>query len=135
IFADINITPLTDVFLVMLVIFMVSALTVQVERKVEKRRSAPAGIAVNPPAGQQRDGEPTKPALVLELPSTGRVYIGGRLFGDDELDRAFRVAGRDSQTQVILRADRGIELGRVVRVMERARALGLSHVVIGLRQP
>jgi biopolymer transport protein ExbD len=38
IFAEINITPLTDVFLVMLIIFMVSALAVQVEARQEKKR-------------------------------------------------------------------------------------------------
>jgi biopolymer transport protein ExbD len=37
IFAEINITPLTDVFLVMVVIFMVSALAVQAERNQEKK--------------------------------------------------------------------------------------------------
>ena len=38
IFAEINITPLTDVFLVMLIIFMVSALAVQVEARQEKKK-------------------------------------------------------------------------------------------------
>ena len=38
IFAEINITPLTDVFLVMVIIFMVSALAVQVERNQEKKK-------------------------------------------------------------------------------------------------
>ncbi len=133
IFADINITPLTDVFLVMLVIFMVSALAVQVGRCVEKRVSPPAGIVVNPPPGGQRDVVPDQATLVLELPSSGGVYIGGKPFTDDEIDHMFRVAARDPQTQVIVRADRGIQLGRVVEVIERARALGLRHVVIGTR--
>jgi biopolymer transport protein ExbD len=133
IFADINITPLTDVFLVMLVIFMVSALAVQVGRCVEKRKSRPTGIAVNPPLGGPRDVSPDQAALVLELPSSGGVYVGGKPFTDDEIDRMFRVAARDPQTQVIVRADRGLQLGRVVEIIERARAVGLGHVVIGTR--
>jgi biopolymer transport protein TolR len=141
IFADINITPLTDVFLVMLVIFMVSALAVQVGRCVEKRKSppaglvvnAPSGLVVNPPSGRQRDVNPDQAALVLELPSSGGVYIGGKPFTDDEIDHMFRVAARDPQTQVIVRADRGIQLGRVVEVIERARGVGIGHVVIGTR--
>ena len=132
IFADINITPLTDVFLVMLVIFMLSALAVEVQRNVEKRSSPPAGIAVNPPPGRQREIDPKRSTLVLELPSSGGVYISGKPFTDDELDHVFRVAARDPQTQVLVRADRGIQYGRVVQVMERARALGLDHLVIGL---
>jgi biopolymer transport protein ExbD len=133
IFADINITPLTDVFLVMLVIFMVSALAVQVGRCVEKRKSPAAGIAVNPPSGRQRDVDPDQAALVLELPSSGGVYIGGKSFTDDEIDHMFRVAARDPKTQVIVRADRGIQLGRVVELIERARGVGIGHVVIGTR--
>jgi biopolymer transport protein ExbD len=134
-FADINITPLTDVFLVMLVIFMVSALAVQVERSVEKRTPRPAGIVVNPPPGRQRDVDPARAALVIEVPNSGAVYIGGKAFTDDELDRMLRVAARDRATQVIVRADRGIQLGRVVEVIERARAVGIDHIVIGTRAP
>jgi biopolymer transport protein ExbD len=133
IFAEINITPLTDVFLVMLVIFMMSALAVQVQRNVEKRASPAAGIAVNPPPGKQRDVDPRRTTLVLELPTSGGVYIGGKPFTDDELDKVFRAAARDPQTQVLVRADRGIQYGRVVQVMERARELGLGHIVIGVR--
>jgi len=134
-FADINITPLTDVFLVMVVIFMVSSLAVQVERSAEKRKSPPAGIVVNPPPGQQHDIDPKQATLVLELPRSGGVYISGKPFTDDELDRVFRAAAARRQTQVIVRADRGIQLDRVLQVMERARALGLDRIVIGTRGP
>src|SRR5262245_41382021 len=111
-FADINITPLTDVFLVMVVIFMITALAVQAERKAEKCKS-PAGIAVNPPTGRQRDVDPRQTTLVLELPGSGETYIGGKRFTDDELDRVLRAAATNPQTQVVVRADRGIQLGRV----------------------
>ncbi|HZJ66543.1 MAG TPA: biopolymer transporter ExbD, partial [Kofleriaceae bacterium] len=130
-FADINITPLTDVFLVMVVIFMVSALAVQAERRTEKCKPPRAGIAVNPPTGRQRDVDPRQTTLVLELPSSGDTYIGGKRFTDGELDRVLRAAATNPQTQVVVRADRGIQLGRVVQVIERARTLGLDRLVIG----
>ena len=135
IFADINITPLTDVFLVLVVIFMISALAVQVERKVEKRKLPPAGLAVNPPTGRQHDIDPKQATLVLELPSSSGTYLAGKLLTDDELDRVLRAAARNPQTQVVVRADRGIQLGRAVELIERARTLGLAHVVIGTRAP
>ena len=135
IFADINITPLTDVFLVMVVIFMLGAIAVHVERCVDKPRPSAAGIAVNPPSGRQHDIDPTQASLVLELSSRGGVYIGGRLFTDNDLDRVFHAAARRPQTQVVVRADRGIQLDRVIQVIERARALGLGHIVIGTRAP
>jgi biopolymer transport protein ExbD len=135
IFADINITPLTDVFLVLVVIFMVGAIAVHVERCVDKPKPSAAGIAVNPPPGRQHDIDPTQASLVLELSSGGGVYVGGKSFTDNDLDRVFRAAARRPQTQVVLRADRGIQLDRVIQVMERARALGLGHIAIGTRAP
>ena len=69
IFAEINITPLTDVFLVLLVIFMVSALAVQVEarqkKQVEKKQAEIAersGIKVNLPAGQAQEIDTSTPS-------------------------------------------------------------------------
>lgn len=69
-FADINITPLTDVFLVMVVIFMVAALAVQVERNQEKREEKAkqdqaeiekrSGIKINLPSGQAQELDPEK---------------------------------------------------------------------------
>jgi biopolymer transport protein ExbD len=135
IFADINITPLTDVFLVLVVIFMVGAIAVHVERCVDKRKPSAAGIAVNPPSGRQHDIDPTQASLVLELSSGGGVYIGGKLFNDNDLDRVFRAAARRPETQVVVRGDRSIQLNRVIEVMERARALGLGHIAIGTRAP
>src|SRR5690349_6869829 len=110
-FAEINITPLTDVFLVLVVIFMISALAVQVERKIEKRKPPAAGVVVTPPTGRQRDVDPKQAALVLELPSSGGTYLVGKLLTDDELDRVLRAAARKPETQVIVRADRNIQLG------------------------
>ena len=61
IFADINITPLTDVFLVMVVIFMVGAIVVHVERCVD----TPSGrVDQRGPAVKSTSGSQTKPASV-----------------------------------------------------------------------
>jgi biopolymer transport protein ExbD len=61
IFADINITPLTDVFLVMVVIFMVGAIVVHVERSVD----TPSGrVDQRGPAVKSTSGSQTKPASV-----------------------------------------------------------------------
>ena len=75
IFAEINITPLTDVFLVMLIIFMVSALAVQVEARREKRKikdeqqaaeiEKKTGLKVNLPSGAAQEIDTSKQSLVL----------------------------------------------------------------------
>ncbi|MFN0247600.1 MAG: ExbD/TolR family protein [Kofleriaceae bacterium] len=142
IFAEINITPLTDVFLVMVIIFMVSALAVQVERNVEKKQQKQeetqaeaekrSGIKVNLPSGAAQEIDPTKASLVLLVPITGPVVVGGKAMTDPELDNLFRAAfARDKNTQVVLKADKGVQHGKVVNLMERAKTVGLTRLAIG----
>lgn len=141
-FADINITPLTDVFLVMVVIFMVSALAVQVERNQEKKVQQQqqqeeqdqkrSGIKITLPSGQSQEIDPTKASLVLEIPLSGDVVVGGKPMPDQSLENLFRAAfTRDKNTQVVLKADKGVPHGRVVNLMERAKVVGLSRLAIG----
>jgi biopolymer transport protein ExbD len=142
IFAEINITPLTDVFLVMVIIFMVSALAVQVERNQEKQKTQQqrqeeeaekrSGIKVNLPSGAAQEIDPSKASLVLVIPISGDVVVGGKAMPDTELDTLFRAAfARDKTTQVVLKADKGVQHGRVVNLMERAKTAGLTRLAIG----
>jgi biopolymer transport protein ExbD len=142
IFAEINITPLTDVFLVMLIIFMVSALAVQVEARREKRKvkdeqqqaeiEKKTGLKVNLPSGAAQEIDTTKQSLVLVIPLTGDISVGGKIMRDDQIDAVFQAAfQKDKATQVVLKADRGVAHGRVVNIMERAKQAGLTHLAIG----
>jgi biopolymer transport protein ExbD len=142
IFAEINITPLTDVFLVMLIIFMVSALAVQVEARREKRKvheeqqqaevEKKTGLKVNLPSGAAQEIDTSKQSLVLIIPISGDVSVGGKIMKDDQLDAVFHAAfQRDKTTQVVLKADRGVAHGRVVNLMERAKQAGLTRLAIG----
>jgi biopolymer transport protein ExbD len=149
IFAEINITPLTDVFLVMVIIFMVSALAVVHQSKKETKVIKEAamavkeaadkadvekksGIKVNLPSGAAQEIDPSKAALTLTIPMSGDVVVAGKTLRDDELDNLFRAAfARDKTTTVILKADKGVAHGRVVNLMERAKQAGLSRLAIG----
>jgi biopolymer transport protein ExbD len=141
-FADINITPLTDVFLVMVIIFMVSALAVKmqadkaqteaqkVQKKVEDDKRA--GLKVNLPSGPAQEIDPTKASLVLVVPVSGDLQVNGKIVVDKDVDNLFRAAfARDKSTQVVLQADRGVSHGRVVDLMERAKQAGLTRLAIG----
>ena len=142
-FAEINITPLTDVFLVMVIIFMVSALAVQAEAKKAKDKvvkqaeekaeiEKKSGLRVNLPSGQAQEIDTKKPSLVLVIPINGDVNVGGKNIPDAELDNLLQAAfARDKQTQVIIKADKGVSHGRVVNIMERAKHAGLLHLAIG----
>ncbi|HEX7836417.1 MAG TPA: biopolymer transporter ExbD [Kofleriaceae bacterium] len=142
IFAEINITPLTDVFLVMLIIFMVSALAVQVEARREKRKvheeqkqaeeEKKSGLKINLPSGAAQEIDTSKQSLVLVIPLSGDVSVGGKVMHDDQLDAVFHAGfQKDKLTQVVLKADRGVAHGRVVNIMERAKQAGLTHLAIG----
>jgi biopolymer transport protein ExbD len=142
IFAEINITPLTDVFLVMLIIFMVSALAVQVEARQQQKKVSQqqqqdelekkSGIKVNLPSGQSTELDPSKASLVLVVPINGDVVVGGKAISDGDLDGLFRAAfTKDKSTQVVLKADKGVQHGRVVNLMERAKQAGLTRLAIG----
>ena len=141
-FAEINITPLTDVFLVMVIIFMVSALAVQVEARREKKKITEevkqteiekrSGIKVNLPSGQAQEIDPSKASLVLVVPITGDITVAGHAIKETELDNLFRTQfARDKTTTVVLKADKGVAHGRVVNIMERAKAAGLTKLAIG----
>ena len=142
IFAEINITPLTDVFLVLVIIFMVSALAVQVEARQDKKKVAEAqeqseiakasGLKVNLPQGQAQEIDTKAQSLVITVPLQGDVDVGGKRIGDADIDNLFRAAyARDKNTQVVLKADKGVQHGRVVNLMERAKQAGLTKLAIG----
>jgi biopolymer transport protein ExbD len=140
-FADINITPLTDVFLVLVIIFMVSALAVQAQARHQTQQAAAvqhqvekdkrSGLKVNLPSGTAQDIDPTQASLVLVIPVSGDVQVNGKVIREADLDNLFRAARqRDKATQVVLQADRGVSHGRVVDLMERAKRAGLTKLAI-----
>lgn len=141
-FADINITPLTDVFLVMLVIFMLSALAVHThdKRQIEQQKKQideiatekRSGLKVNLPSGAAQEIDPTKASLVLVVPVNGDVVVANRTITDADIDNLFTAAfAKDKNTQVVIQADKGVQHGRVVNLMERAKRAGLTRLAIG----
>ena len=142
VFAEINITPLTDVFLVMVIIFMVSALAVQAEANNDKKKAQEvsqkaeaekrSGLNVSLPTGAAQEIDVSKASLVLVIPVEGDLAVDGKLVRDADLDNLFRAAFvKDKNTQVVLQADKGAVHGRVVDIMERAKAAGLTKLAIG----
>jgi len=142
IFAEINITPLTDVFLVMVVIFMVTALAeVEQSRKQQQESKKEAeqsetekksGLRVNLPSGKAQDIDTSKASLILTIPTQGDIDIGGKTIPDAQIDQVFAAAfARDKNTQVILKADKSVAHGKVVNIMERAKNAGLTRLAIG----
>jgi biopolymer transport protein ExbD len=137
IFAEINITPLTDIFLVMLIIFMVSS-SVAVERATQAvERAATAqrsGLKVNLPEGAAKEIDPGSNSLVVGIMADGEIVVNGQKVAEPDLQNLFRSAfAKDKATQVVIKADAGVHHGRVVGVMELAKEVGLSHLAIATK--
>lgn len=125
--AEINITPLTDIFLVLLVIFMVTSSAL-----VDS--GGQSGVKVNLPEGGAKEISATQSDLVVAVLVDGRVVVGGKVMAEDELKATFEEASaRAPETSVIVQADEGVPHGRVVAVMEMAKAAGLQQLAIATR--
>ena len=126
IFAEINITPLTDIFLVLLVIFMVTS-TAAIESAVAQGR----GIRVNLPqtAGAEQAGQREDP--VLTLTQDGSLYLDGARVDSEKLGDAVRAAlAKSGGDTLIVRADKQALFGRAVELMGEARKAGAVRISV-----
>ncbi|BAL97851.1 ExbD/TolR family protein [Rubrivivax gelatinosus] len=115
--SDINMTPLIDVMLVLLVIFIVTAPLLASSLKLD----LPAAGASTP--------SDTPGFVAVALDADGQLYLGEQRASAEEVERALREAGaRDPQTEVRLRADRAVPYGQVAGLIDVAQRAGLSRI-------
>ena len=128
IMAEINITPLTDIFLVLLIIFMVTS-------SVMASDAGRAGVKVNLPKGATKEIATGKSDVTVAITTDGKMVVDGKEVSADSLRRMFDEArARDPETQVVVQADEATHHGRVVAVMELAKAAGLRRLAIATRR-
>jgi len=139
IFADINITPVTDLFLVLLIMFMVgstvAAKQAEEKAKEEVRQELSSGLKIDLPEGQAKEVDPGQASLVVGIQVDGTIAVNGKLLGDPgDLRRALQAAFADNkETQVVIKAEKEALHGEVVRVMELAKQIGLRRVAIATK--
>jgi biopolymer transport protein ExbD len=127
-FADINITPLTDIFLVLLIIFMVTS-------SVMATDGARAGVRVNLPKGATKEISTNARDITVAITTDGKMVVDGKEVSAEALRGKFEDAKkRDADTQVVVQADEATHHGRVVAVMELAKAAGLRRLAIATRR-
>ncbi len=128
IFAEINITPLTDIFLVLLVIFMVTTTA------IAESGTQNAGLKVNLPKGGSAAAGAVAHDLAVAILEDGRTVVRGNLVDETRLAALFEEArARSPDTLVLIQADQGVPHGRVVAVMDLARRRGLERLAIATR--
>ena len=127
VFSDINITPLTDIFLVLLIIFMVTS-TALVEAG---QGGAGAGVRVDLPKGSSKELHIAAQDFPVAILADGRTVIEGKVVDAQQLRERFEKLHKDSpDAQVIIQADTGTHHGKVVEVMEIAKSVGLERLAI-----
>ena len=131
VFAEINITPLTDVMLVLLIIFMVTSSVIVQQGP---GGGAKAGLKVNLPKGGAADVTARTMDMSVAVLADGRYVLAGNVVSEEELKKAFDAAkAQNADTVVIVQADEGVPHGTVVQVMELAKQAGLGQLAIGVR--
>ena len=115
--SEINMTPLIDVMLVLLVIFIITAPLIgsSLELDLPKADAGPPGAA---------------PAFVaLAIDAEGRLYLGEQPATPEQIvERIRAAAGRDPATEVQLRADQRVPYGRVAELIGWVQQAGLSRI-------
>ena len=115
--SDINVTPLVDVMLVLVVIFIVTAPLMASALRLDLPRTD-AGKAVEVPK-----------SVSVAIDADGRLFVDGQPLSEADLPArlsAVAAAGRDTEIQ--LRADRAVPYGRVVELMGIASKAGLGRI-------
>jgi biopolymer transport protein ExbD len=115
--AEINMTPLVDVMLVLLIIFIITAplMTHQVPVDLPRATSTPT---------------PQKPlTLHVSINADNAIFIGSEAFDRQALEARFRLAvDQDAQVEMHLQADRNARYEAIAETMSAARRAGLSKI-------
>jgi biopolymer transport protein ExbD len=120
--AAINMTPLVDIMLVLLIVFMVATQAVD-------SASIPVQL---PNASNASTSQPS--AVVVSIDPAGTVRIDGRLSDRVGLRQFLSNAVRsDSSLQVVLAADERLPYARVVTVLDDVRGSGVAHYALKVR--
>ena len=119
--ADINITPLVDVMLVLLVIFMVTAPLIQ------------SGIEVNLPQTRSAKTVQAVSRAVVTVEKTGGVFVMSRPAKVDEVAARLKAELGDTGSPVYLQADGEVPFALVVKVMDALHGGGFTNIQVVTR--
>ena len=119
--AEINVTPLVDVMLVLLIIFMVTAPLLA------------SGVPVNLPDSRAKPLDQQQKPVEISLTRDGKRFVDQTEVSEAELpDRLAAIAAKPGAEppRIYLRADRGLDYGHVMQVMGELSHAGLTKVTL-----
>jgi biopolymer transport protein TolR len=116
--SDINVTPLVDVMLVLLIIMMIVAPLLQ--------KGAPVRL---PTASNSADKPETQDQTVVAVTANGEYYVNGVPIPDSELRRRVEEILEDKTEKIVLiKADEDAQYGKVMEAMDELRAAGIEDM-------
>ncbi|HVY59700.1 MAG TPA: protein TolR [Xanthobacteraceae bacterium] len=119
--AEINVTPMVDVMLVLLIIFMVSAPLLTV------------GVPIDLPQTQAKSLDQDKEPLTISVNTKGEVFLQNSQIDIDELVpklKAITEARGGADERIYVRGDRKVDYGTVMKVMGRLSSAGFRRVAL-----
>jgi biopolymer transport protein ExbD len=117
--SDINITPMVDVMLVLLVIFIMAAPLMTQSVKVKAANSKAAS------------NQAKTPPVVLAVNAQGQYFVGTTVVKEAELLATLKaLAEKDAQTTILIRADKNIPYSKVAQLLLASQGAGLEKVSI-----
>ena len=115
--AEINVTPMVDVMLVLLVIFMVAAPLLTV------------GVPINLPKSSAAQVTQPQEPLIVSINAAGETFVGdNRAVGDDLKSRLSQLAAQDPSRIVYVRGDREIQYGTLMDLLGVVNNAGFAKV-------
>jgi biopolymer transport protein ExbD len=126
IMAEINITPLTDIFLVLLIIFMVTSSVM-----------TQSGVTVNLPKASEATSQSQPEGVIVSLLPGGAIQVNGKSVQEGgAFQEALKSAFEKTQSRlVILEGDSQTFLGSAIQVMDQARQAGAQQFAIATQTP
>src|ERR1700686_2217980 len=122
VFADINITPLTDIFLVLLIIFMVTtAVTIE------------SAAHVDLPKAEQAAPTDKPKGIIVTYTADHQIYVNDKVVTEPELVPNLHAALQNSTDKIVIfQGDPKVILGDMVRILDLAKSAGAEAIAIAV---
>ena len=119
--AELNLVPLIDIALTLLIILMVSSAFIR-----------QPGVSLKLPETSTREGKPETPKdFVVSVSENGDLFLGKEKVDDANLrGRLIALAQSDKQARVLIKGDKNVAYSHIMRVMDSVRQAGLVRVVL-----
>ena len=122
--SNINVTPMVDVMLVLLIVFMVTAPLLTV------------GVPVNLPKVEANSLDAQKEPLEISINEENNIYLGEELIlFEDLIKKVKTIAGSNTDIRIFLRADTSINYGEVMKVLGALNTSGFLKIALVTTKP